>query len=484
MHIFIHYLFTNTYQCLRPQGVSSSEKLHSEFSTAVRVYALAREYDLPSLEELAKVQMKRLNNELPFSVVLSLVLRAYPGSQRADDLWLGDFFKTNLTSLLQNPSNLRSRPRETKQTTFSASDLLLKCLKELADDEIIFTRGSQTPSKARATQNLTFSIPTLQPVPLQESLAGPYSDTAKPCELGMTESAAQRVSDPECMPAAKYSEQEDPATAPTAEDWGGHASDEERELAALEAKKIRRGKLTLRKDKERYMLLKGRSEQTAEERAAKASDQAAVAVAAAVADTVAEPVLESVEADTQPAVGGDVAGPEAFDEKTFKITMDIEMADLEAKLARKGKLTKKDRVRYEWLKDRADRQIEETTTADAPHIPATGARAEAVPTEGAFAEEVTSLDQPALGSHEVGKEAGGVAEHEPSPQADPGKVLPVGVDEHRAPAALAPDDDREDDWSLCDLDCGLRAEHILRHGWTDCWSCRLFVDRLHKKLTH
>lgn len=422
MHVFVHHLFTNTYQGLRPKGTSNSERFGVEFSTAVGVYTLAREYELPSLEELAKVEMMRLNNELHFSVVLSLVQSAYP-DPGVDDLWFSDFLKTSLTSLLQNPSEIASKLPEMKRKTLSVSDLLLKCLKELADDQIILTCDPPATTKAGTTQYFTFRMP----IPQLGSLQG---SPAKPCELEMT---PQDVAEPESVPNTKR-EKEEPAAAPLADGWCSPAFDEEDELVALEVKKVRKGKLS-RKDQERYMILRERSDQRAEEKAAREAEQAAAVAAAA--DTATEPAPEPIEAKVQPVAG--VVESEALDEKAFEVAMEeAELGGLKAKKVRKGKLGMKDRERYAVLRERADKRAREEAAAESLDAPAPEAEFSAGTAQEAPADDVAGQEDD---------------------------------------WSLCNSNSRE-----TDPDCELRAEHILGRGWVDCQSCRLFVDGLHQQL--
>jgi hypothetical protein len=195
MHVLVHHLFTHTYQCLKPKGSSKSEQFGVEFLTAVRVYTFARNYGMPSLEELAKVEMTRLSQELHFSVVLSLVQSAYPDPS-VEDHWLSDFFKSSLTSLLHNHVESASRVPETKGKTFSVSELLLKCFEELADDRIILIRDSPATTKTGTMQDFTFRLPIPQLGSFQENPLGPFSDTASMCEQKMT---PQEMSEPESL---------------------------------------------------------------------------------------------------------------------------------------------------------------------------------------------------------------------------------------------------------------------------------------------
>ncbi|QPH15604.1 hypothetical protein C2857_000048 [Epichloe festucae Fl1] len=76
-HTLVHYLFTDTYQCLKPKG-PPHEKLTAEFTTSVRVYVLSRCLKSSHLEELAKIQIQRLGGRLPIRTVLDQVRKAYP----------------------------------------------------------------------------------------------------------------------------------------------------------------------------------------------------------------------------------------------------------------------------------------------------------------------------------------------------------------------------------------------------------------------
>ncbi|KAI0399742.1 hypothetical protein F4802DRAFT_539392 [Xylaria palmicola] len=53
-HVLIHYLFTSTYECLKPRRSSCYKKNAAEFATGTQVYAVAQNYGLPNLESLTK----------------------------------------------------------------------------------------------------------------------------------------------------------------------------------------------------------------------------------------------------------------------------------------------------------------------------------------------------------------------------------------------------------------------------------------------
>ncbi len=130
-HVIVHHLYTDTYQSLRPKGSSPHEKLVSEFTTSVRVYAAARSYELQSLEELAKTEIERLGDRLHFSVVLNLMQSAYP-NPNADYIWLSGYLKSRLKTLCENPAELlQCEFLNTDTETLSISDILLRNLLDL-----------------------------------------------------------------------------------------------------------------------------------------------------------------------------------------------------------------------------------------------------------------------------------------------------------------------------------------------------------------
>ncbi|KAK3305071.1 uncharacterized protein B0T15DRAFT_484814 [Chaetomium strumarium] len=158
-HVLAHYLFTDTYQCLKPKGLSPHEEAAAEFTTSIQVYALAREYELSSLEELAKLEIERLGNGLPFSVVLEIVRDAYP-EPSADDVWFSGYLKSGLESLLRNRSELSDYGiPNAKRKTISVADLLFKNLVELVRDHKILPRGLNAPPQAEALEESAFVMP-------------------------------------------------------------------------------------------------------------------------------------------------------------------------------------------------------------------------------------------------------------------------------------------------------------------------------------
>lgn len=63
-HVIIHYLITERYEGLKPTGKTEDERNRSELATAFWVHLTARGLELPSLQELAQSEMKRLVSKM------------------------------------------------------------------------------------------------------------------------------------------------------------------------------------------------------------------------------------------------------------------------------------------------------------------------------------------------------------------------------------------------------------------------------------
>ncbi|KAI1769262.1 hypothetical protein GGR53DRAFT_461753 [Hypoxylon sp. FL1150] len=124
-HVLAHYLFTGTYQCLKPKGVTPNEKTAAEFATCLRVYMLAQEHELPGLGELAKGEMERLGRDLPATQLLDLASDARL-TPAAGDTWFHGYIK----SLLEPLMDMDGLPEHAGET-FSFASVVLRTAVEL-----------------------------------------------------------------------------------------------------------------------------------------------------------------------------------------------------------------------------------------------------------------------------------------------------------------------------------------------------------------
>lgn len=83
-HILIHYLITDQYQCLKPEGETEDERSCSELATAFKAHAAAVDLELPCLQLLASSEMRRLEGKLSLVLITrtlndtKLPLNQYP----------------------------------------------------------------------------------------------------------------------------------------------------------------------------------------------------------------------------------------------------------------------------------------------------------------------------------------------------------------------------------------------------------------------
>lgn len=166
-HVVVHYLFTDTYQCLRPKGSSQNEKLIAEFLTSIRVYIVARDYKLPLLEELAQAEIIRLGSGFRIPLVFDLVQEAYPHPS-LDDTWLRQYLKSRLSILFTDPKELLEWDPALEPKTTTISDILLKNILELLRDNIIsshkLTNGTPEISQAGLIQEDSVPVKTIEPL--------------------------------------------------------------------------------------------------------------------------------------------------------------------------------------------------------------------------------------------------------------------------------------------------------------------------------
>lgn len=169
-HVVVHYLFTDTYQCLRPKGSSLNEKLIAEFLTSIRVYIVARDYKLPLLEELAQAEITRLGSGFRIPLVFDLVQEAYPHPS-LDDTWLRQYLKSRLSILFTDPKELLEWDPALEPKTTTISDILLKNILELLRDNIIsshkltndkLTNGTPETSQAGLAQEDSVPVENIE----------------------------------------------------------------------------------------------------------------------------------------------------------------------------------------------------------------------------------------------------------------------------------------------------------------------------------
>lgn len=106
-HILIHFLFTDTYQSLKPQGSTLCEMQATEFTTCVQAYSVAQAHELPSLAELAQREIWRLSESVDMPTVLAALSTAYPNGI-VDDVFLSGYLKSRMETLFADRVAMRA----------------------------------------------------------------------------------------------------------------------------------------------------------------------------------------------------------------------------------------------------------------------------------------------------------------------------------------------------------------------------------------
>ncbi|KAI1074995.1 hypothetical protein F5B20DRAFT_417150 [Whalleya microplaca] len=187
-HIIVHYLFTGTYQCLKPKGSSPSEKRASEFATSVRMYTILQDYELPALKELVRGEMKRLGRGLPVTQLFNVMTDAH-AAPKADDIWLRDYIKSLVEPLFEDPhTSLEDGALESPSQNSSLASVLLGAMIALCREKMDLIRP--TPDHFIASQCQEESV--ARPSGTDLSVVKPPEPSLEP-ELQSSPEAAEKT---------------------------------------------------------------------------------------------------------------------------------------------------------------------------------------------------------------------------------------------------------------------------------------------------
>ncbi|KAF5620072.1 hypothetical protein F52700_11392 [Fusarium sp. NRRL 52700] len=131
-HIIINYLFTDTYQCLKPEGETEDERNCSELATAFEAHAAAVDLELDWLEFLSLSEMIRLEEKLS----LVLIARTLNGTQLPLDRYptITENFESCVSRLSAPASQERKDEMMDKLTNpENVAMVLVKCLLQSKD---------------------------------------------------------------------------------------------------------------------------------------------------------------------------------------------------------------------------------------------------------------------------------------------------------------------------------------------------------------
>ena len=96
-HTLVHYLYTGTYQTLKPQAASDSPSPDpsTEYRRAVLAYLAARSFQIDGLAQLARSNMELYEKGLSIFDILDIMQDIYPNLPE-DEIWLPDSIKMKI----------------------------------------------------------------------------------------------------------------------------------------------------------------------------------------------------------------------------------------------------------------------------------------------------------------------------------------------------------------------------------------------------
>lgn len=158
-HVLVHHLFTETFQCLAPEGSTHREQQVTELMTCIRVYAVAWDYELNSLKDQARSEIERLGEFLPVATLLAALNEVYPNPSK-DDIWLGDHLKDRMKALFSGQEVEKNTESSQTAAKSSITELVFHNALCLHEEELKRNRGL-TGNYATMTVNIVSSLLTM-----------------------------------------------------------------------------------------------------------------------------------------------------------------------------------------------------------------------------------------------------------------------------------------------------------------------------------
>ncbi|KAK9776447.1 hypothetical protein SCAR479_06770 [Seiridium cardinale] len=134
-HVLIHHLYTGTFQCLAPQGITGRERHSNEFVTCIEAYKAALHYNLAALAEKSQGEIERLGAALTFPEILALLTKAYPNPD-VDDIWISNYLQARMSALFSDNVAMREATSRHSRSTSSIAEIPFDNIVRLRVDEI------------------------------------------------------------------------------------------------------------------------------------------------------------------------------------------------------------------------------------------------------------------------------------------------------------------------------------------------------------
>ncbi|KAM0343369.1 hypothetical protein ACHAPU_008547 [Fusarium lateritium] len=103
-HAIIHYLVTNTYQCLKPTEIFPEKNDATELATAIRVYSTTETISLSRLRNLAREEIVRLGDKLELPTLIKVMEDSIPSFQNLPGI--AAYVESRILSFAENSSRI------------------------------------------------------------------------------------------------------------------------------------------------------------------------------------------------------------------------------------------------------------------------------------------------------------------------------------------------------------------------------------------
>jgi hypothetical protein len=160
-HTLVHYLYTGSYQTLKPQGISGPPDSLTEYKRAALVYCSARLYQLDDLATHAINNMQLFDKELSIIQILDIARDVYP-KLLGDDLLLLEYLKTKVEAAYTADNTIFRTDLFTSYIGIDAA--FTKALVKIMDQVYTNQIASMSMKKGRL-KKMSLGIPlTVKPV--------------------------------------------------------------------------------------------------------------------------------------------------------------------------------------------------------------------------------------------------------------------------------------------------------------------------------
>ncbi|KAK3402487.1 hypothetical protein B0T20DRAFT_474294 [Sordaria brevicollis] len=216
-HVIVHYLYTNKYESLKPQGADKLAKQIVELKTAIKVYIFARAYELPDLVRLAERNIEKYGDGMALPTLLEVASDAYPGLVDSDQWFIGYLKKRIRVHLNDASSLLGSDLLQRLSHILSPNKILLRivlevCCEQMTNPKQELSSPITSPESSRATSRT-------RDVSREERKQSPLAEEATPeePEIKALEAAAAAVIEARSVaaPEAEQSQQVEVNRAPS-----------------------------------------------------------------------------------------------------------------------------------------------------------------------------------------------------------------------------------------------------------------------------